>query len=331
MKKTDETRGTYATENEDSLNNARAMMGWDSEPPALEIEAPRKVTTRRGGKLLEEDRPAFVKIYTDFKKELRDIQGIDLKVWLYLALSVNRFTGDARPGLRKLAEDLNLSVNTVQASLERLETKDLLDIEKEDGKRNVYRPSDYVSARKETVSGNDTVPQTVSNSEATVSKNDGTVSTQYRKTAQPEEPEEPELTGGLSKKEIEQANAKVDAMISNSRKVKYQNRDKMPEPYLVFADLYHELTQQEPTKRAIFDWFSTFEDWKQEGLQPEHIRAAWEHANRPDGGFAVGRPGALTNTAVAMKTKMIAKPVKSGDNLDPYASLAAMLERQEQR
>ena len=29
------------------------------------------------------------------------------------------------------------------------------------------------------------------------------------------------------------------------------------------------------------------------------------HAHRPDFGFAVGRPGALTTTAVAMKSKML--------------------------
>jgi hypothetical protein len=110
---------------------------------------------------------------------------------------------------------------------------------------------------------------------------------------------------GLSEKELSQANAQVTAMIENSKKAKYQNRDKIPDPYLTFADLYNELTKQEPTKRSIQEWFMTFEDWKAEGLQPEHIRAAWNYANRPDGGFPVGRPSALTNTAVAMKSKML--------------------------
>lgn len=113
--------------------------------------------------------------------------------------------------------------------------------------------------------------------------------------------------GGLTEKDIQQVNAQVDAMIANSKKVKYQNRDKIPEPYLHYADLYNELTKQEPTKRVIFDWIGTFEDWKQEALQPEHIRAAWAYANRPDGGFPVGRPGSLTNTAVAMKSKALAQ------------------------
>lgn len=110
-------------------------------------------------------------------------------------------------------------------------------------------------------------------------------------------------SGGLSEKDLQQVNAKVDFILENEKKVKYQNRDKLPEPYLHFADLYNQLTGQEPTKRVIMDWMQTFEEWKQEGLQDDHIRAAWQYANRPEGGFPVGRPGALTNTAVAMKSK----------------------------
>ena len=133
--------------------------------------------------------------------------------------------------------------------------------------------------------------------------------------------------GGLLEKEWNQANAQVDAMISNSRKVKYLNRDKIPEPYLMFADLYNELTKQEPTKRSIQEWFMTFEEWKAEKLQPEHIRAAWQYANRPEGGFPVGRPGALTNTAVAMKSKALANSNQPAR--DPYESLYNYLDQKE--
>jgi hypothetical protein len=138
-----------------------------------------------------------------------------------------------------------------------------------------------------------------------------------------------EKGGGLSEKEIQQANAKVDAMIANSKKVKYQNRDKIPEPYLDFADLYNELTKQEPTKRSIMDWFGTFEDWKSEGLQSEHIRAAWQYANRPEGGFPVGRPGSLTTTAVAMKSKMLAKPATTSEpERDPFEAIKKLAAQQ---
>lgn len=147
-------------------------------------------------------------------------------------------------------------------------------------------------------------------------------------TQKTEETQGNPVKGGLSEKEIQQANAKVDAMIANSKKVKYQNREKIPEPYLEFADLYHELTDQEPTKRVIQDWFLTFEDWKQEGLQPQHIRAAFQHANRPDGGFPVGRPGALTNTAVAMKTKMkVAPPAPHINEKEVESTIQALEEK----
>jgi len=141
---------------------------------------------------------------------------------------------------------------------------------------------------------------------------------------------------GLSEKDKSDANAMVTAIIENQKKVKYQNRDKLPEPYLIFADLYNELTKQEPTKRAIREWMMTFEDWKQEGLQPDHIRAAWQYANRPEGGFPVGRPSALTNTAVAMKSKALARPQSSQPSDESkfdrqFGSLIRMLDQQEKK
>ena len=150
--------------------------------PTLEVEAPRKITERRDGKLIETERAAFVKVYTTFKKELKDLDGGDLKIWLYLALSINRFTKDARPGLRKIAEETGMAVNTVRTGLERLELCGLLDIVRADGKTNAYHPSDYVS-----VSKTDTVPETVSKMSGTVSKNEGTVSAARRDFAQLEE------------------------------------------------------------------------------------------------------------------------------------------------
>lgn len=170
--KTDELTGKYEVEENDE--NRLAMFRGE---PSVEIEAPRKVTERRDGKLIESERAAFVKVYTTFKKELKTLDGGDLKVWLYLALSINRHTKDARPGLRKIADDLGMGVNTVRAAIERLEGKNLLDVEQEAGKGNIYHPSDYVSVTKQTVSKTDTP----------VSENRGTVSEVKRKTAQLEE------------------------------------------------------------------------------------------------------------------------------------------------
>jgi hypothetical protein len=99
--------------------------------------------------------------------------------------------------------------------------------------------------------------------------------------------------------------------IQAERMKNYTNRDKMPEAYLVYCDAYVQLCgkdqdgewNQVPTKRVLMDWMQTFEEWKQEHLKPEHIQAAFIKANS-DQGFPVGRPGALTTTAIALKTKM---------------------------
>jgi len=95
----------------------------------------------------------------------------------------------------------------------------------------------------------------------------------------------------------------LDAISKN--KNDYENRERIPEPLLVYADLYHELTGQEPTNRSFSDWVDTFEAWRGEKLHPDNIRMAWAQA-QSDKGFPVGRPGALTITAVGMKSK--AKP-----------------------
>lgn len=299
MKKTDESPGRYATEKEDSLNNARAMMGWDV---ALEVEAPRTVTVRRGKKLLEEDRPAFVKIYTDFKDELADMEGIDLKVWIYLALSINRFTGTAYPGLRKIASDLKIrSVNTLQSSLERLEAKGLLDIEKEDGKRNVYRPADYASVSKGTVSKSDTVSKTVSNSDETVSVSDKTVSTQYRKPAQLEELDKPDILDGILRYTLKPKS--IQDAIRN----------------------YFKLT---PNWEAKYN--RQFMEWAiQEQITPEQIQHAaklWGSDKR----FNWSHPSlkGIQEHWLELIDDLIAK--ESSPSSDPFASLAAMLERQGQ-
>lgn len=84
---------------------------------------------------------------------------------------------------------------------------------------------------------------------------------------------------------------------------KYPHRDRIPEPLLRFTDLYNELTGQEPTVRSLSDWISTAEEWKAERLTDESIRAAWRQSQDINKGFHVGRPGALTVTAIAICNK----------------------------
>ncbi len=117
--------------------------------PSVVIEPPRRVIERRNGEFLETEEPAWVKLSTGFKDELAVIDESALKVWLYIALSINRHDGRARPGVRTIAANTNLSPNTVTAAIKRLEEQyGLLVVNREDRKYNIYEPLAYISAGK---------------------------------------------------------------------------------------------------------------------------------------------------------------------------------------
>ncbi len=159
------------------IMDAVEMLGAGYEHPAIEIEQARTVIERRGGKMQEVERPAFVKISTAFKRELPSISGDALKVWLFISLSINRSSGKANPGLRTIAAGINLAVNTVQKCLQELEGLELLVVDRESRKFNIYETPEYVSAnRRDPVSSFDTDGETVSNPAESVSNNPESVS-----------------------------------------------------------------------------------------------------------------------------------------------------------
>jgi len=165
----------YEVEENDELG--LAMVGTGYNEPSIVIEPERTVIERRRGELKEVVIPAFVKISTSFKDELPDIDGKSLKVWLYIALSVNRNTGVAHPGLRTIAKGTGMGVNTVQTCLKELEGLNLMKVDRKSRKYNIYEPTEYVSAnRSDPVSERDTVSKTVSENPETVSENPETVS-----------------------------------------------------------------------------------------------------------------------------------------------------------
>ena len=106
----------------------------------------------------------------------------------------------------------------------------------------------------------------------------------------------------------------------------YANREKIPEPLLPYSDLYNELTGQEPTGRTFTDWIDTFWAWKDQKLSLDDIRQAWAQA-QSEKGFTVGRPGALTVTAIGMKSK--AKPAIPQLNMAEIERTRKMLEEKE--
>ena len=95
---------------EDDLKDAKEMMGKGY--PTVKIEPPRSVMERREGEFEEIKHPAWIKFSTAFKAELKDIHPNALKVWIYIALSVN-YNGVAFPGIRTIAEYVGVSTPTV--------------------------------------------------------------------------------------------------------------------------------------------------------------------------------------------------------------------------
>ena len=118
------------------LTDALEMMG--AGYASIEIGQAHTVIERRAGRMQEIDRPAFVKISTAFKAELSSISGDALKVFLFIALSINRNTGKANPGLRTIAAGVGMAINSLQKTLKELEDLELLTVDRESRRYNVY-------------------------------------------------------------------------------------------------------------------------------------------------------------------------------------------------
>jgi hypothetical protein len=168
-----EEKPEYLTDAEEMINNH----------PTVEIEPPRSVISRRGREFVEEDKPAFIKFSTGFKKELAGIDATALKVWIFIALSVNRNSGKANPGLRTIATGVGMGINTIQDALVRLDKEyNLLAIDRESRRYNIYEPLAFISANKTdpTVSMANTAntddSPSVSEKEPSVSENQESVS-----------------------------------------------------------------------------------------------------------------------------------------------------------
>jgi hypothetical protein len=149
----------------------------------LEIHSQTTVIRRCGFEMFEDVIPAFIKISTGFKAELKNIDGTALKVWIYLALSINRNTEQAHPGIRTIAEACGIGQNTAIAAVRELESLGLLVVNREDRKYNIYEIPAYVSANarpaSKTEAGKETAsekPQTASGEDETASQNSQTAS-----------------------------------------------------------------------------------------------------------------------------------------------------------
>jgi DnaD/phage-associated family protein len=164
-----EEKGKYKTGNP-GVDDAMEMLGKGHEHSSLEIHPQTTVIRRKGWKMTEEVVPAFVKISTGFKAELAIIDGGALKVWLYIALSINRNTGQAHPGVRTIATACGMGQNKAIEEIKKLEKMGLLSVNREDRKYNIYELPDYISATNKTASKTEAVDETASENTQTASK-----------------------------------------------------------------------------------------------------------------------------------------------------------------
>lgn len=301
-----------------------------STHPTVEIEPPRSVISRRGRDFVEEDKPAFIKFSTGFKKELAEIDEIALKVWIYIALSINRNSGKANPGLRTIAKGTGLAINTIQSALVRLEGKyNLLMVDRESKKYNIYEPIAFVSANRAdpSVSAGDTPyadePPSVSVEPPSVSVLDQSVSVlgpsvsarvilnQRNQRNQSNQKEHARVFIQGIEPAIRQ-NRPVSEEDLQSSKGGWVGRESMSEPVRELLDIYVNVTGQKPSKGKLMDWLATAQEWLDLGITGADIINAYKSSSpEKGGGFLVTRPGSLTSTAgmFAGKRHVISAPM----------------------
>ena len=122
------------------ITDAAEMLGAGYHEPAAIIEEPRrrKVMGQLPG-FDEQDTAAWVKLSTAFKPHIKALKGAPLAVWLYLSLSINR-NGQAFPGIRTMAEELDYSHQGIIDAVKTLEEKGYLAVRRGERRYNLYEP-----------------------------------------------------------------------------------------------------------------------------------------------------------------------------------------------
>jgi hypothetical protein len=111
---------------------------------------------------------------------------------------------------------------------------------------------------------------------------------------------EPPTRATRGQAELEKANAVAVSPPAHAPRITYSNRDRIPEPYLALADVFHEVTGLIPTRTVMTDWLREFSVWLSEGIRAEHVRQAHKEAG---GRISITRPGSLTRLAAAVKAR----------------------------
>ena len=300
------------------LVDAQAMTGAGYETPSIEIGQAQTIIQRTGNKLHAIDRPAFVKISTSFKQELSSISGDALKVWIFIALSINRNTETANPGLRTIAKGVKLAVNTVQKCLDELEELNLLVVSRGEKRYNIYETSEYVSANKAdpSVSNGDTVSQSVSKKSQSVSNSKKSLQNSLASVILNQNLTREPDSCVLSESEMGQVDVKMQAILEAERAAaeakksgkawKQRSKFSFNENILALADLCV-LRFGEPSGNEVSTWLMEIGHWSDVGAKP----VDWKRAVEIVSGYS--QP-VLSVTGMTKAVKFATQERKARDN-----------------
>jgi len=137
----DEQKEEYKTD-QSLMDNLREADKLLKRYPSTVIEPPRQTLERNDGFQLDEIKhPAWIKFSTAFKKEMKAIKPNALRIWIYIALSVD-YNGIAFPGIKTIATALDISHQTVLTAINELELLGLLTVTRGTKRYNIYHVSD---------------------------------------------------------------------------------------------------------------------------------------------------------------------------------------------
>lgn len=292
------------TKYETEIQDAMEMLGKGYDQPTIIIEPPRTYTARHNGKMVEVEEPAWVKFSTGFKKELINTHESDLKVFLYIGLSLNFENGTSFPGIRKIAEETGLAPNTVTSAIERLENNGFLQVWRKTGAPNIYKPLRFFSVGR-TVANTDT-PHELSQSEAELSQSDEKVS--QRSTVNLHNKNNKNNKKNLSSEDFEKAGEMVKAMVTNAqRRDAWKFRETFKKEHYVYADWWHEISGQPINKAQVRTCQKAFQQWEMQGIEFPALFEAYN--SRVKWKKVISDPNELTKDAAAIQALPAAKQI----------------------
>lgn len=113
---------------------------------------------------------------------------------------------------------------------------------------------------------------------------------------------------GLSEKDHQQVNAKVDAIIAASSRADWHGREIFLPDHLPLMDWYHTATGQDCPKAKRKDWMKAAGDWAANNLTVADLQAAYDMDLKWRGVFT--SPNQLTDKAIALRAQKQARPEK---------------------